>query len=621
MFIAALLTGAALTTAAAQVRAPLNRSSTDQAGQALYARHCASCHDHPEESKAPTLAALKQMSARIISYALSNGKMRVQGATLTPGETDTLIGYLAAARQVDNSWIAANTCPAARRRPDTTFPPIVNGFGLGLRNYRRMSAAQAGISKRQMSGLRLAWAMAFPQTANMRSQPVIIGNTMYLAIADSGQLFALDIGGKPCVKWVYEHVVPLRTTLDAGRLKDGRTVLVFGDVAAHVQMLDAATGKLLWRTSVRISSVSNTTGMPVFYKDRIYAPISSGELNMGAAPKYECCTSHGGVVALDAETGRIIWTYHTMGPPKQQGVNKIGTKLWGPSGAPIWSTPAIDPKRGVLYVGTGQNTSVPPTDNSDAVLAINLKDGHLRWKFQATKNDIFLTGCFFKPDGPNCPPKYSINADWDFGASMIIARKPDGSDVILAGQKSGQLWALDPDHNGKLLWHTDVGPGGIAGGIHWGMAYDGRRVYVPINQVGVKGEDPGRKPGLHAVDVNTGKIVWSFLNHADCSGIRKNYVSACARNFGLSAATLLVDGAVIQGGNDGYVRIFDSNNGRQLFKFDTAHDYQTINGVPGHGGSIDCMAVIAADGMLFVQSGYGAGGAPGNVLLAFKPSD
>jgi len=610
---------AVLMTATVYSQATITQTPVDNAGQAVYEKYCASCHDKPEETKAPTLEALKQMSARIISYALTNGKMRVNGAAMSAGEIDNVIGYLAAAKEVDNSWIAANNCPAERSEAETTLPATVNGFGLGLRNYRRMTAVQAGLKKTDMAGLQLAWAMAFPQTASMRSQPVIIGNTMYQLVADNGQVYALDINGTPCVKWVYEHIVPLRTTIHAGKLKDGRTGLVFGDVAAHVQMLDAASGQLLWRTSVRISSVSNTTGMPVFYKGRIYAPVSSGELNMGAAPEYECCTSHGGVVALDAETGKVIWTYHTMEDPKPRGVNSIGTQLWGPSGAPIWTTPAIDEKRGVLYVGTGQNTSEPPTDNSDAVLAIDLEDGSLRWKFQATKNDIFLTGCFFQPDGPNCPPSYSINADWDFGASMIIARRPDGADVILAGQKSGELWALDPDHNGKLLWHTDVGPGGIAGGIHWGMAYDGNRVFAAVNQVGVKGEDPRREPGLHAIDVNTGKILWSFLNHADCSGDREKRISTCGRNYGLSAATLLIDGAVVQGGNDGYIRIFDGDNGKLLFNYDTAHEFKTVNGVAGHGGSIDCMATIAANGMLFIQSGYGAGGAPGNVLLAFRP--
>lgn len=604
---------------AAIAQVPITQTPVENDGREIYVKYCAACHDRPEETKAPALEALQEMSARIITYALTEGKMQVHSTSMSAEEVDGVVGYLAAAKEVDNSWIAANSCPAGRLAADTGLPATVNGFGLGLRNYRRMSADQAGLKKNDMAGLQLEWALGFPQTASMRSQPVIIGHTMYQLVADNGQVYALDIEGQPCVKWVYEHIVPLRTTIHAGKLKDGRTALVFGDVAAHVQMLDAEKGDLIWRTSVRISSVSNTTGMPVFYKGRIFAPVSSGELNMGAAPEYECCTSHGGVVALDAENGEVIWTYHTMGEPKPRGVNRIGTQLWGPSGAPIWTTPAIDEKRGVLYVGTGQNTSEPPTDTSDAVLAINLEDGSLRWKFQATQNDIFLTGCFFQPGGPNCPPDYSINADWDFGASMIIAERADGSDIILAGQKSGELWALDPDRNGALLWHTDVGPGGIAGGIHWGMAYDGQRVFAAVNQVGVKGEDPDREPGLHAIDVNNGEILWSFLNHADCSGDRKQRINSCDRNYGLSAATLLVDGAVIQGGNDGYVRIFDGDDGSMLFSYDTAKEFQTLNGVPGHGGSIDCMATIAANGMLFVQSGYGAGGAPGNVLLAFKP--
>jgi polyvinyl alcohol dehydrogenase (cytochrome) len=587
-------------------------------GQAVYAKYCASCHDKPEEIKSPAYQALREMSARIIAYALTHGKMRVQGEAMTAAEIDAVVEYLAAAKQVDNSWIANHACSADRRAAETRLPAIVNGFGLGPRNHRRMSAAEAGLAKSDMADLELDWAMVFPQTATLRAQPVIIGHTLYQVVPDTGQLFALNIADQPCVHWVYEHIVPLRTSPHAGSLRDGRTALVFGDVAAHVQALDAATGQLIWRTSVRISSVSNTTGMPVIYQDRVYTPISSGELTMGAAPEYECCTSHGGVVALDLESGAKIWTYHAMEEATPRRKSRVGTQLWGPSGAPIWTTPAIDEKRGVLYVGTGQNTSEPATNTSDAVLAIDLKDGTLRWSFQATENDIFLLGCLFEPDGPNCPPDYSINKDWDFGASMLIADQPDGSDIILAGQKSGELWALDPDRDGKLLWRADVGPGGPAGGIHWGMAYEGRRVFVAVNKVGIPGEDAD-EPGLHAIDAATGKVLWSFINQADCSGDRKQRITTCDRNYGLSAATLLVDGAVIQGGNDGYIRIFDGDTGELLFSYDTAREYQGVNGVTGHGGSIDNTTIVAAHGKLYVQSGYGQGGAPGNVLLAFSP--
>lgn len=587
-------------------------------GRAVYDQACASCHDHPETSKAPALDTLRRTGLRALSYALTDGKMKVQAAALTPKQIDAVVGYLARTAQADTGWIEQHACAATRAKPNTGEATVA-GFGLGLRNHRALTAAEAGLGKADLGKLELAWVLGFPQTANMRAQPAIVGSTMYLPIVDSGQVFAIDIGGEPCVQWVYQHGVPLRTHVNYGTLPDGRRVLLFGDGAAHVQMLDAATGQLLWRTSLRVTSVSNTTGMPVLYQGRVYAPISSGELNMGAAPDYQCCTSHGAVAALDATTGARIWLYHTMEAATPRKLSRIGTQQWGPSGAPIWTTPAIDEKRGVLYVGTGQNTSEPATDSSDAVLALDLETGALRWKHQTTPNDIFLTGCMADPAGPNCPPESSINKDWDFGASMVIAERPDGSDIVLAGQKNGVLWALDPDQNGKLLWSVKLGPGGPAGGIHWGMAYDGKRIYVPVNKVGIPFEDP-EEPGIHAVDVATGKVVWSWINAADCTGDRAQRIPTCNRNYGLSAAALLVDGAVIQGANDGYLRIFDSIDGRLMFQFDTAREFPGVNGITAKGGAIDNASVIAANGLLLVQSGYGLAGVPGNALLAFRPA-
>ena len=599
----------------------VTRGVDDTQGRQIYAQYCAACHDNPEETKSPAVTSLQQMGIRAISHALTHGKMRPNAASLSDAQIAAVAGYLGANSEVDNGWVEAMRCEGPRQEIASGLVPTVGGFGIDLKNQRNMNTAQTGLSMQDMGALELQWAIGFPQTANMRAQPAIVGNTMYLSVVDSGQLFAMDIapGEQPCVKWVYDHGLPLRTAIGTGTLDNGTDVLVFGDGAAHIQMLEARNGKLLWRTSVRVSSVANTTGMPVLYKDRVYAPVSSGELNMGAAADYECCTSHGAVVALDADTGDTQWIYRTMPDAVPIGVNRVGTQLWGPSGAPIWTTPAIDEKRGVLYVGTGQNTSEPPTDTSDAILAIDLEDGSLRWSFQATANDIYLTGCMSDPDGPNCPPAYSVNADWDFGASVIIASNSSGRDVLLAGQKSGMLWALDPDNGGELLWSTEVGPGGPVGGIHWGMAFDGERVYAAVNQVGMIGEPEDEEPGLHAVDVDSGEIQWSFINAPDCSDGRSEHIASCASNYGLSAATLLVDGAVIQGGNDGFLRIFDSEDGSLLFRYDTAREFETLNGIPAHGGSIDNATTVAANGMLLVQSGYGLLGAPGNVLLAFAP--
>jgi polyvinyl alcohol dehydrogenase (cytochrome) len=586
-------------------------------GERLYEETCATCHAMPVETKSPPIDTLQRMGPRAIRYAMTNGKMKVQAEGLGDQGITDVVAYLSASADVDNSWINAHLCPAERMDVDTGEPTIWTQ-GFDLMNHRHLTAEQAGLTTRDMGNLELAWSMGFPSAANMRSQPAIVGNTMYYPIVDSGQLFALDIGGQtPCVKWVYEHDIPLRTTIGYHTVDD-RPVLVFADVSAHTLLMDAVTAEILWDVSVQVTSVSNVTAMPVLYGDRVYVPISSGELNMGAAADYECCTSHGAVVALDVRSGERLWVYRTMEDAQPTTISRVGTQQWGPSGAPIWTAPAIDEQRNLLYVGTGENTSAPATDTSDAILAINMDDGSLAWKFQATENDIFLTGCMREPDGPNCPPEYSINLDVDFGAAIMLAQRSDGSDLVLAGQKSGVVWALEPD-TGELVWNTKIGPGGASGGVHWGMAFDGEKVYAP-NNLSTGPTADGSDPGLFALDVNTGAIEWEYHHTPDCSGNRRENLPSCDRNWGMSAATILVDGAVVQGANDGYVKVFDSQSGEPIFTYDTARTFNTLNGVEGKGGAIDNFSIWAANGTLFVQSGYGLMGIPGNVLLAFKPA-
>jgi polyvinyl alcohol dehydrogenase (cytochrome) len=608
-----LLTLSASLTASAQVI----EAEANSAGETVYNETCATCHANPEATKSPPIDTLKRMGPRAVSHALTNGKMKVQAAGLSVQQIDDVVAYLSATADIDNGWVANHTCPANRIDVDTGTPTIWTQ-GFDLKNHRQLSAEQAGLTTADLGKLELAWSMGFPQTANMRSQPAIVGNTMYYPIVDSGQLFAMDIGGdSPCVKWVYQHDIPLRTTIGYHTLADGTPALVFADNAAHVLLMNAITAEVIWDVSVKVTSVSNVTAMPVLYGDRVFVPISSGELNMGAAPDYECCTSHGAVVALNVNDGSRAWVYHTMEDAKPTTISRVGTQQYGPSGAPIWTAPAVDEKRGLIYVGTGENTSHPATDTSDAIIALRMSDGSVAWQFQATPNDIFLTGCMNDPEGPNCPPDYSINKDWDFGAALMLAQRSDGSELVLAGQKNGVVWALNPD-NGELVWDTKVGPGGAMGGIHWAMAFDGTRVFAP-NNLSTGPTADGAAPGLHALDVNNGEILWSYLHQATCTEERAQHLRNC-ENTGMSSATLLIDGAVVQGSNDGYVKIFDAQRGEPIFSYDTARPFDTLNGVEAKGGAIDNFSIWAANGLLFVQSGYGLMGVPGNVLLAFKPA-
>jgi polyvinyl alcohol dehydrogenase (cytochrome) len=597
-------------------------TAADHPGKAHYDKACAVCHDHPAETRSPALATLRGMRYGSIDYALTEGKMQVQAAGFSAAQRTELIDYLVGRGVADDTWLAKMMCTGPRKGPKLDMAPTVAGFGFQKHNHRHLSAKQAGLETAEFRDLELAWAMGFPRATTMRAQPAIVGNTVFLSVGDAAQLYAIDVSeSQPCFKWVYTGIVPLRTGIAYGALPgSGRKVLIFGDVAAHLLMLDAATGDLLWRKSLRMSHLTNATGTPVLHGSRVYMPLSASEITVGADEKHECCKTHGAVVALDALTGNQIWIAHTMEDAKPIRDRGDGQMMWGPSGAPIWNSPSIDEKRNVLYVGTGEATSAPAAKTTDAILAIGLDDGKIKWSFQATENDIFLTGCMRKRDGLNCPREGQF-LDVDFGASTIIAKRANGRDVILAGQKSGSLWALDPDAQGKVLWRREFGKGSPLGGIHWGIAYDGTRVFAPIHHFpDATGKDPNQVPGMHAVNVDTGEVIWSFEAKHDCSGDRRQRVLACDGGIGLSGAPTVIDGAVLQGSVDGFLRVFDAATGTILYQYDTARPFDTVNGVPGKGGAIDNASIVAGNGYVFLNSGYGlmAGQTPGNVFLAFR---
>ena len=607
--------------AMAAAQAAMQASTADHPGKAIYARTCAACHDNPEATRSPSLETLRGMRYQTVSYALTQGKMQAQAASLSAEERTTLIDYLVGKAATSDDWIAQMRCPADRAKVDLDASTTINGFGFDKNNHRQLTAAQAGLATADFRNLELAWVLAFPKATTMRAQPAVVGSTLFLPVADANRLFAIDIAGPPCIQWVYENDAPLRTSAGFGELPGShRKVVVLGDLGARIHMIDAATGERLWMQPVGLFPISLTTGTPVIHEGRVYVPVSQYEITLGGNDNYECCKTHGAVTALDAKTGRTLWTAHTMEDAKPVRDRGDGKMLWGPSGAPIWTSPAIDAKRGLLYVGTGEATSEPAAPTTDSILAIEMASGKLRWSFQATANDIFLSGCGRNRNGLNCP-KDTVFRDVDFGASVIIGRRSDGSDVLLAGQKSGTMWALDPQ-SGKLVWRQDFGEGSPLGGIHWGIATDGERVFAPINRpygFGGGPKDAQQKPGMHALSIDTGNVLWTFTAEPDCSGDRQTRVKSCATNVGLSGAPAVIDGAVVTGGLDGLLRVLDAKTGELLFKFDTARAFESVNGVPANGGSIDAASISAANGLLLVNSGYGMfGQMGGNVLLAFK---
>ena len=601
-------------------------------GQAIYRLQCAACHDNPTETRSPAKATLSAMSYQVISFALTKGKMQAQGAGLSETDRGDLINYLTGRSTASlDAWSKAMMCDGPRAAVNLKAPATVSTFGFDARNTRALTARQTGLTKASLSRLDLAWAIGFPDVTMMRAQGAVIGSTLFLPVAEASAMYALDlsVAAKPCIKWIYNTPggAPLRSSPGLGMLADGRQVLAFSGLDSTVHVVDAGTGKALWTKNVAGYSYSLTTGTPRVLKDRIIVPVSQFEIMQAADNKVVCCTNHGFVLSLDPKTGAQQWRYDTMPDAKPVRDRGDGQMLWGPSGAPIWNSPVVDERRGLVYFGTGEANSPPAHHNTNALIAIRLADGKEVWSHQATPNDIFNAGC-----GPN-PPADRLNCvrapetvyrDVDFGASLILARTSKGRDLIIAGQKSGTVWALDPD-TGKVVWRRDIGTGAPNGGIHWGIAYERDMIMVPVAQIGrpLPGNDPidpKLQPGMYGVDVLTGDIKWHSSATPDCANGRDKKAPRCERLYGFSGAPTIIDGAVVQGSLDGRLFALDTWTGEVLWRYDTLRDFTTLNGVTSKGGSIDAASILAVNGMLIVGSGYGMfGQAPGNVLLAFKP--
>ena len=385
--------------------------------------------------------------------------------------------------------------------------------------------------------------------------------------------------------------------------------------------LEAETGKLLWKVQVETHDSTRLTAGPTVYKDTVYVPVASWEETRSNDADYACCTFRGSVVALRIKDGSQLWKAYMVAEPKQVGKNAKGTPQMGPSGIGVWSTPTVDPKRGVLYVTTGDNYSLPTTELSDSVMALDLASGKIVWSKQMTKGDAYNSSC--GGDRSNCPGRR--RPDFDFGSSVILMKGPSGRDMLLAGQKSGIVYALDPEKKGEILWQTRVGKGGTNGGVQWGMATDGQQVYAAVSDVGRARPtnpldtrryvlDPKTGGGITALRVADGGEAW----HVAAAPCPENAPSGCSPSQ--PGAVTEIPGVIFATSTDGHIRAHSAEDGKTLWDFDTMREFTTVNGVKAHGGSIDGPGAVVVNGMVFISSGYPRnGGVPGNVLLAFGP--
>ena len=580
-------------------------------GADVYAAHCERCHSDTLP-RMPTRDALAEREASDIALAITNGVMRQFGALLTAVERRAVAEFLAGdppgtLTDATPDFPASAYCVDEPPRLDLSRATW-NGWGAGLENRRFQTTDAAGLTASDVEHLTLKWAFGFPNVSAAGSQPTIVYGRVLVGTR-TGLVYALD-ADTGCVYWTHEAPGGVRTAISVGPHAEGGFTAYFGDSLASTHAVDVATGELRWSARIEDHPAAVLTGAPTLHDGTLYVPVSSLEEVSAADPRYECCTFRGSVVALDAANGERRWkTYVVEQEPQPTVTNALGAQNYGPSGAAIWSAPTLDPDRGLLYVATGDAYSDPPAPESDAIVALAMDTGEVRWVTQTTEGDAFNLGC--SSDNPiaraNCPE--SDGPDVDYGSSPALVTDASGNGLVLAGQKSGVLHAMRPE-DGSLVWSTRVSEGGLLGGIEWGFATDGEQVYLSLSDALER--PPGAAGGVTAVRVDDGAVVWHAPPVQDTCGGREGCHTA------QPAAATVIPGVAFAGSLDGHLRAHDVEDGRIIWDVDTGRSFQTVNGVEAKGGAINGPGPTVVDGMVFVVSGYSTFGMMGgNVLLAF----
>ncbi len=569
---------------------------------ALFQQNCGTCHG---KEGSLSISVLQEYSPERLYESLTIGKMKEQAASLTDVQKRTIAEFLAARpsrTEAGDMKNMTNRCASNAAMTDPASGPAWNGWGAGTGNARFQTASAAGLTADQVPKLKLRWAFGVPNAAEMHSQPTVASGRVFFG-SDAAYLYSLD-AKTGCVYWSFQADAGIRSAPTVTAIKgqgSTRYAVYFVDVLTRVYALDAQTGKLLWKVKAGDHPRAKSTGSPIVYDGRIYVPVSSMETTTGAVLTYECCTFRGHVVALDANTGRRIWrTFVIQEEPQPRGKNKNGVTLWGPSGGAVWNAPTIDAKRKRLYVGTGNAYTSPAAEGTDSVIAMELDTGKIVWQHQEYKGDAFISACRAAGEpGDNCPEK--LGPDYDFGGSaMILHTLPDGRDVLIAGSKGGVSLALDLDHDGAVLWRTNLAerPPSAAGLIVFGGASDGNTVYYGLNQPG---------GGVAAVQLSDGSRKWTTTRMAP-------------NGQGHPAAITGIPTVVFTQSMDGMLRALSTADGKVIWEYNTVREYESVNGVPAKGGAMGQAGATVVGGMLFLGSGYGTGNSiNGNALLAFGP--
>jgi polyvinyl alcohol dehydrogenase (cytochrome) len=463
-----------------------------------------------------------------------------------------------------------------------------NGWGRDPDNSRYQP--EPALRASDAPKLRLKWAYGY-HGASENGQPTVIDGRVFAATS-TGRIYALD-ARSGCTYWTYAAAAATHGGIVVGALAAPKLLTVvrklklkpsknahidvdkppcavfFGDDAGAVYALDARNGQLIWKIQADAPPRARVTEAPALFHDRLYVPVSAREEPGGTSPGNACCTARGSVVALDVATGRLIWK-----------------AIMPAAGFAVGSTPTIDVRRDVLYVTTGAAAADGAQNVADAVVALSLGEGTIRW---------------VRKLGSAAPRSFTPRSDAD--RAPILRALSLSSQILVVTDASGVVFGLDPERSGEPLWQSRLDVAGQSA-VQWGAAVDHRSVYAQFaREAPGEGAAPGH--GLVALDLKTGKSRWAVPSPDTGCG---DSAQSC-RDWQSQAVTV-IPGIAFSGSADGHLQAHSTIDGRIVWEFATARPYTTVNALPAQGGAIAYGGVAIVGGIVYVNSG--------DALLAFS---
>ena len=578
-------------------------------GEELVEENCLSCHGNPDLNLM-SLSTMSYISKNEMLQIMSEGKMKTQAENLTNQEKEEIAIFLTKGEAEQDSSPTVY-CSKELGADGLKDGSLWSSWGQDSFNKRHQTSTT--INSRNITNLKLKWSFGL-RTENPRGQPIAVGSVIFISAGDTTYALDKNLG---CAYWTFTSAARLRNAPAFDTNTKDAIYLIDQDFGTY--KINAISGQLIWKVNIpKETQWSTSSASPILVGSKLVVPLSTIETVAPINPKHECCTSSGGIALLDAETGNIIWNHRVLEEAKYVGkVFVTRTKKFAPAGAAVWNAPGVDLVNKRIFFGTGQSTQSPASEFSDAIITLDLETGKRIWSTQTLSGDAHNVACEIPVvKRLSCPDE--DGPDFDFGASVIQSKTSNGESILLAGQKSGWVFGLNND-TGVIKWKTRVGRGGTLGGIHFGMATDDSKLFVPVSdrEIG-RTYDWEKRPGLYALDIDTGDLIWSYQLDDICKD--REAVSGEGRcNTGFSAPVSVAGGVLFAGALDGRFSAHSTKDGSKLWEFDTLRSFRTVNNFPAVGGSIDAAGAVIVDNWVFINSGYSTHGQmAGNVLLAFS---